>query len=188
MPVLQTGNFIQSRKLVKIPLLVLILLAGTFLSPLPSISQHQHGGHQMPGTPGKEGEKRMETAVGNEASPIRTFLLEGVKASFSITPMAEHKKMLTDMKMKVVVDPQATHNISVILTDTRSNLPIPDAVVKMKVIDPGGKEQVKLLDFIMCMNQYSGDFTLSEKGRYQLLILFKSSGQKKAAGFYYTLQ
>jgi len=172
----------------KFSLLIWAFLAAFCLASFPAMAQHQHGGHPIPGTPGKEGEKRMETVVGSEASPSRTFLLEGVKASFSIMPMAEHKKMLTDMKMKIEVDPQATHNIAVILTDTRSNLPITDAAVKMKVIDPKGKEQIKLLDFIMGMNQYSGDFTLSGKGRYQLLILFKSSGQKKAAGFYYTLQ
>ena len=102
--------------------------------------------------------------------------------------MAEHKKMLKDMKMKVEVDPQATHNIAVTLTDTRSNQPLNDAVVKMKVISPSGKDQVKLLDFIAGMNQYAGDFTLSAKGRYQILILFKSRGKKQAAGFYYLLK
>jgi hypothetical protein len=102
--------------------------------------------------------------------------------------MAEHKKMLKDMKMKVEVDPQATHNIAVTLTDTRSNLPISDAVVKMKVIDPKGKAQIKLLDFTAAMNQYAGDFTLPEKGRYQILILFKAGTQKQAAGFYYAMK
>ena len=56
--------------------------------------------------------------------------------------MADHKKMLQDMKMKVEVDPQATHNIAVTLTDTRSNLPLNDAVVKMKIIPR--KERSKL--------------------------------------------
>jgi len=165
-----------------------LLLIGIFLFPLPSFSQHQHGGHSMPGMPGMEGEKKMEPSLGQGTSPTRTFLLDDVKASFSIMPMVEHKKMLKDMKMKVEVDPQATHNIAVTLTDTRSNLPISDAVVKMKVISPNGKDQVKLLDFIMGMNQYAGDFTLSEKGRYQILILFKAGGKKQAAGFYYLLK
>ncbi|HYB20518.1 MAG TPA: hypothetical protein VEH09_06290, partial [Thermodesulfobacteriota bacterium] len=116
----------------------------------------------------------------------RTFLLEGgIKASFSIMPIAEHKKMLQDMKMKVEVDPKTTHNLAVILTDTRTNLPMKDAVVKMKIIDPKGKDQMRLLDFIAGMNQYAGDFTLAEKGRYQILILLKSGGKKQAAGFYY---
>lgn len=152
-------------------------------------AQHQHGGHAMPGMPGMEGEKKGEPEIGEEASPNRTFLLEGgFKASFTISPMAEYKKMLQEMKMKVEVDPQATHDIAVTLTDTRSNLPVANAVVKMKVIDPKGKEQTKLLDFTQAMNQYSGDFTLSEKGKYQILILFKASGKKYPAGFYYLMK
>jgi hypothetical protein len=86
------------------------------------------------------------------------------------------------------LDPQATHNIAVTLTDTRSNLPIGDLVVKMKVIDPKGKEQVKLLDAIPAMNQYGQNFDLTEKGRYQVLILFRNGGKKTAAGFYYRLK
>lgn len=152
----------------------------------PVLAQHQHGGHSMPDMPGMEGEKKTEMAPGDESSPTRAFLLEGgFKASFSIRPMAEHKKMLQEMKMKAEVDPQATHNIAVTLTDTRSNLPVTDAVVKMKLIDPKGTEQLKVLDFTQSMNQYSGDFTLSAKGKYQILILFKSGGKKYPAGFYY---
>jgi hypothetical protein len=151
------------------------------------IAQHHHGGMSMPAMPGMEGEKKMEPAVGRETSSNRTFLLDGVKASFSIRPMIEHKKMLQDMRMKVEVDPRATHNIAVTLYDTRNNQAIIDGVVKMKVIDPQGKEQTKLLDFMMGMNQYAGDFTLSGKGRYQILILLKAEGKKLAGGFYYRL-
>jgi hypothetical protein len=167
--------------------IILTLLLTVSFSPFTAFSQHQHGG--MSGLPGKEGEKKPELTIGNEASPNRTFLLPGgFKAAFSVMAMAEHKKMLQDMKMKVEVDPQATHNIAVTLSDTRTNLPITDAVVKMKVIDPKGKDQVKLLDFIAGMNQYAGDFTLSGKGRHQVLILFKAGGKKEAAGFYYLLK
>jgi len=170
--------------------LILTFLFFIFFWSFSAIAQHQHqhGGMSMPGMPGMEGEKKMEPSVGRETSSSRTFLLNDFKASFSIMAMPEHKKMLKDMKMKVEVDPQATHNIAVILTDTRTNQPISDAVVKMKVIDPKGKEQTKLLDFTMGMNQYAGDFTLSEKGRYQILILFKAGGKKEAAGFYYALK
>jgi hypothetical protein len=165
-------------------LTLLTLLLSAFFSPLTALGQHQHGG-----MPGMEGEKKPESTLGNEASPNRTFLLEGgIKAAFSIMPMAEHKKMLGDMKMKVEVDPNATHDIAVTLTDTRTNLPITDGVVKMKVIDPKGKDQIKLLDFTMAMNQYAGDFILSGKGRYQILVLFKAGGKEEAAGFYYLLK
>jgi hypothetical protein len=172
------------KRLFTIPVLLVVI----FLWPFLAIAQHQHGGMSMPGMPGMEGEKKGEVTIGNETSSSRTFLLDDVKASFSIMNMAEHKKMLKDMRMNLEVDPQATHNIAVTLTDTRTKLPITDAVVKMKVIDPKGKAQIKLLDFILAMNQYAGDFTLPEKGRYQILILFKAGGKKKAAGFYYALK
>jgi hypothetical protein len=158
-----------------------LLLTICFWS-FPAIAQHQHGGSPPP-APGRE--KKMEAAIGAEASPNRTFLMDGIKAAFSIMPMADHKKMLQEMKMKVEVDSQATHNIAVTLTDTRSNQTISDAVVKMKVIDPKGKDQVKLLDFTQAMNQYAGDFTLPGKGKYQILILFKYVGKKYPGGFYY---
>ena len=87
--------------------------------------------------------------------------------------------------MKVEIDPQATHNIAVTLTDTRTSQGVHDAIVKMKVISPKGKDQIKLLDYTPAMNQYGGDFILSDKGRYQILILFKFGGKKQAAGFYY---
>ena len=166
--------------------LVSILVA--FCLASPAWAQHQHGSHQSP-APAAAGAQKVESSAGKEASSSRTFLLEGdTKAVFSIMAMADHKKMLQDMKMKVEVDPQATHNIGVILTDTGSNLPLTDAVVKMKVIGPKGDEQIKLLDFTQAMNQYAGDFTLSEKGKYQILILFKSGGKKHPAGFYYVLK
>jgi len=181
----ESGRISVSRKLFSAFFLFLLAFS---LGTLSAVAQHQHGGHSMPGMPGMEGEKKTESSIGNEESQNRTFLLDGVKAAFMIMTMVDHKKMLQSMKMKMDVDPQATHNIAVTLTDTRSNQPIGDAAVKMKVIDPKGKDQVKMLDFIMGMNQYAGDFTLSEKGKYQILILFKAGGQKRAAGFHYLLK
>ena len=168
-------------------LITVIAMVLTIAWTIPALAQHQHhGGMSMPAP--EEGAKP-ESKVGNESSPNRTFLLEGgIKAAFSIMTMADHKKMLKDMNMKADVDPQATHNIAVTLTDTRTNMPLTDAVVKMKVIDSKGKEQIKLLDFMKGMNQYGGDFALAGKGRYQVLILFKWADKKYPAGFYYVLK
>jgi hypothetical protein len=173
------------RRMMKIGV-VFILAVFCFASP--GWAQHQHGSHPPP-APSTGGEKKAEPTTGNEASSSRTFLLDGtVKASFAILSMADHRKMLLEMKMKVEVDLQATHNIAVSLIDVRSNLPLNEAVVKMKVISPKGKEEGKILDHIPAMNQYSGDFALPEKGRYQILILFKSGGKKQAGGFYYRVK
>jgi len=162
---------------------ILLILAFIILSASSTVAQH--AGHQAPAA---AGEKKTEAPPGTETSSSRVFLLEGFKASFSIMDMAGHKKMLKDMKMKIEVDPQATHNIAVTLTDTRTNQVVHDAAVKMKVINPKGKDQIKLLDFTPAMNQYAEDFNLSEKGRYQILILFKADGKKRAGGFYYNLK
>jgi hypothetical protein len=170
----------------KILFIIGALLLAICLGSFPVSAQHQHG---RPPAPASGGEKKTESAVGAQTSLSRTFLLEGnIKAAFSIMAMADHKKMLQDMKMKVEVDPQTTHNIAVTLTDTGSNLPLTDVVVKMKIIAPKGTEQIKLLDFTQAMNQYAGDFILSEKERYQILILFKSGGKKHPAGFFYVLK
>jgi len=160
-----------------------VFLLAFSLGPLSAAAQH--AGHQAPAA---AGEKKTEAPPGKETSLTRTFLLEGFKASFSIMDMASHKKMLKDMNMKIEIDSQATHNIAVTLTDTRTNQVVHDAAVKMKVINPKGKDQIKLLDFTPAMNQYAGDFNLSDKGRYQVLILFKSGGMKRTAGFYYSLK
>jgi hypothetical protein len=165
----------------------LIFLLAAFRLAVPAWAQHQHGPHPSPAP--AAGEIKTEAVAGDEASSRRTFILDdSVKASFAITPMAAHRKLLQEMKMKFDPDPRATHNIAVSLTEARSNRFLDEAVVRMKVISPRGKEEVKLLDQIPAMNQYAGDFALPEKGRYQILILFKSGGKKQAGGFYYQLK
>ena len=61
---------------------ILVCLLPIFHSSFSAFAQHQHqhGGMSMPGMPGMEGEKKMESAIGNEASTSRTFLVDGVKA------------------------------------------------------------------------------------------------------------
>lgn len=177
----KAGRILVSRKLFST---FLVFLLAFSLGTLSAVAQH--AGHQAPAPGG--GEKKIDTLPGKDTSSTRTFLLEGFKGSFSIVDRAGHKKMLKEMKMKVEIDPQATHNISVILTDTRTNQPVQDAIVKMKVISPKGKDQMKLLDFTPAMSQYASDFTLPEKGRYQILILFQAEEKKRAAGFYFVLK
>ena len=164
---------------------VAFVLVALFFA-VPGRAQHQHG---SPQTLAGGGGQKEESRTGDEASANRVFILNGrLKAQFAITPMAEHQKMLRAMKMKVEPDPRATHNIAVTLISVSTNLPFNEAVVKMKVISPKGQEEVKLLDQIPAMNQYSGDFPLAEKGRYQILILFKAEGKKQAGGFYFQLR
>ena len=67
----------------KFSFVILAFLLSIVLWPFSAIAQHQHEGMSMPGMPGMESEKKMESNIGDETTSSRTFLLDGVKASFS---------------------------------------------------------------------------------------------------------
>lgn len=138
-----------------------------------SFAQHSHGGMSM-GTPMK-----MET---------KEVLVEGVKVTFQIMANDEHKKMLKDMKMKEDIESGTTHNITVTLKDEKVQKEITDAQVNMKVVDPKGKDQVKSLKYEDMMKSYDAYFNLKEKGKYQVMILFKVGDRKRTAGIYYEIK
>ena len=141
------------------------LLVLSFFYALPSFSaQHQHGGMSM-GMPMK-----MDT---------KEVIVEGVKVTFQLMDNEEHKKMLKDMKMKEDIEPGTTHIISVTLTDVKSQKEMTDAQINMKVIDPKGKDQIKPLKYQEMMKSYEAYFNLPEKGKYQVIILFKIGDQKR---------
>jgi len=138
-----------------------------------SFAQHSHGGMSM-GTPMK-----MET---------KEVLVEGVKVTFQIMANDEHKKMLKDMKMKEDIESGTTHNITVTLKDEKVQKEITDAQVNMKVVDPRGKDQIKSLKYEDVMKSYDAYFNLKEKGKYQVMILFKVGDRKRTAGIYYEIK
>lgn len=145
-----------------------------FFAIVPSVAlaQHQHGG-------AKSEPMKMDT---------KEVLVEGVKAVFQVMSNQEHKKMLADMKMKEQPEAGTTHNITVVLVDNQTQKEITDAVVKMKVIEPGGGDQIKTLKTEKEMKSYDGYFKLSEKGKYQLLISFAVGGKTRNAGVYYEMR
>jgi uncharacterized protein YfaS (alpha-2-macroglobulin family) len=96
--------------------------------------------------------------------------------------------MLKDMKMKEDVEPGTTHNITVMLKDEKTKKEITDAQITMKVIDPKGKDQIKSMKFEGEMKSYDAYFNLPEKGKYQVMILFKSGEKKGTAGIYYEVK
>jgi hypothetical protein len=88
-------------------------------------------------------------------------VVEGVQAEFQVMTLAS-------MNMK---DPKGkTHHIMVKLVDVSSQKQIGNAVGKIKLISPTGKEQVESLQ------NYSGilaaNFTFDEKGKYGVICLF----------------
>ena len=151
---------------------VLAIVAFFVLLPSASLAQHQHGG-------AKSEPMKMDT---------KEVMVEGVKAVFMVMANKEHIKMLADMKMNEKPEAGTTHNITVVLKDDQTQKEITDAVVKMKVIDPAGKDQIKTLKAEKEMKSYDGYFKLSEKGKYQLLISFKVGEKTRNAGVYYEVK
>jgi hypothetical protein len=148
------------------------LAVGLFILSSLAFAQHQHGGMSM-------GESmKMES---------KDVLVEGVKVSFTVMANDEHLKMLKDMNMKEDIEPGTTHNISVTLKDEKSQKEITNAQVTMKVVDPKGKDQVKPLKFEEMMKTYGGYFNIPEKGKYQIMVLFKIGEKKRTAGVYWDI-
>jgi hypothetical protein len=137
-----------------------------------AMAQHMHGG------------------MGSSTMKMDTkeVLVEGTKVTFQIMANEEHQKMLKDMKMKEDIEPGTTHNITVTLKDEKSQKDITDATVNMKVVDPAGKDQIKPLKYDDSMKSYDAYFNLKEKGKYQVMILFKAGEKKSSAGIYYEIK
>ncbi len=146
-----------------------IMVIGLFVFCSVSMAQHGHGATSM----------KMET---------REVLVEGVKVVFQIMKNDEHKKMLKDMKMKEDIEPGTTHNITLTLKDEKTQKEITNAEVQMKVIDPKGKDQIKALKYEGEMKSYDAYFNLPAKGKYQVLVLFKTGEKKGTAGIYYEIK
>jgi len=150
-----------------------ILVVGLFFLSSVSLAQHSHGGMST-GT-----QMKMDT---------KEVFVEGVKVTFQIMANDEHRKMLKDMKMEEVIEPGTTHNITVILKDDKTQKEITGAQINMKVVDPKGKDQIKTLKYENMMKSYDTYLNLQEKGKYQVMILFKIGEQKRTAGIYYDLK
>jgi hypothetical protein len=157
----------------KILIIAAMLVLSVFLFPSFPFAQHSHGGMSM-GTPMK-----MDT---------KEVIVEGVRVTFQIMTNDEHIKMLKDMKMQEDIESGTTHNITVILKDEKVQKEIPNAQMNMKVVDPKGKDQVKTPKYEDLMKSYDAYFNLPEKGKYQVMILFKIGDQKRTAGIYYDLK
>jgi hypothetical protein len=150
-----------------------VSILSLFVLPSFSLAQHSHGGMLM-GTPMK-----MDT---------KEVIVQGVRVTFQIMANDEHKKMLQDMKMKEDIESGTTHNITVTLKDEKTQKEITNAQINMKVVDSKGKDQIKALKYEDMMKSYDAYFNLPEKGKYQVMILFKIGEQKRTAGIYYDLK
>ena len=156
---------------------------GLLFCAQPGWAQHQHGSHPS-ARARRPGKKKADSITGRRVFLRRIFLLDGSRQGFfrhHAHGRAQEDAPGDENESRGGSPGHPQYRVSLI--DVRSNLPLNEAVVKMKVISPTGKEEVKILDHIPAMNQYSGDFALPEKGRYQILILFKSGEKSRLADF-----
>ena len=106
-----------------------------------------------------------------------TMVEKNIRAEFQIMSLAS-------MNMK---DPNgATHHVMVKLYHDSMNHPIKNAVGKVKLIGPNGKEQTNLL------KNYNGifaaNFTFGEKGKYGVICLAKVGEEKYLYKFWYSYE
>ena len=106
-----------------------------------------------------------------------TMVEKNIRAEFQIMSLAS-------MNMK---DPNgATHHVMVKLYHDSMNHPIKNAVGKVKLIGPNGKEQTNLL------KNYNGifaaNFTFGEKGKYGVICLVKVGEEKYLYKFWYSYE
>jgi hypothetical protein len=157
----------------KLVLIVGIVVLGCFVLSSLSLAQHSHGGMSM-------------------AQPMKMYtkdvMVEGINVTFQIMENDEHQKMLKEMKMKEAIEPGTTHNITVTLKDAKTQKEITNAQITMKVIDPKGQDQIRSLKYEDPMKSYDAYFKLPDKGKYQVIMLFKIGEQKRTAGIYYEIK
>ena len=128
----------------------------------------KHGGHGSASDHKNMNHGAMGGTFSHEA------VVDGVRAEFQVMS-------LEAMKMK---DQEGnTHHVMVKFFDQSTKKQIKNAAGKIKVIAPDGKEQVADL------KDYSGifaaNFTVGDKGKYGIICLFKTGGEKRVVKFWY---
>jgi len=123
--------------------------------------------------------------------PMSTLTVDGYILNYSVQTADEHKKMMTDMKIdpaKMKMTPQATHFFSLEMKGADGKV-VDNAVVRVKIIDPDQKDQIQWAEFLKEMNHFSCDFNMQKKGKYGVIVLFKTADEKKhIAKFWHELK
>jgi hypothetical protein len=100
--------------------------------------------------------------------------VDGLEAEFQVMSLAS---------MNMTSDTGETHHIMVSFKDADSGEPVKDAIGKVKVIGPDGKEQISPL------KNYSGilaaNFSFPAPGKYGVICLVKQADEKRVFKFWY---
>ena len=135
------------------------------------------GHHDTSG--GEAGHENMDhgSSRDNDGTFKHEMMTDGVHAEFQVMSLKS---------MNMTDDQGNTHHIMVKMYTDGKKQPVKEAIGKIKVIAPDGKEQVNSL------KNYSGilaaNFTFPQPGKYGVICLSKVDGQKKLFKFWYTHQ
>lgn len=148
--------------------LIILILVLSFGSLAIAGTAHQSQDHKSGSQPGT-----MKSGVAGDTFTHQA-VVEGVRAEFQVMSLAS-------MNMK---DPEGnTHHVMVKFFDESSQDQIKNAVGKITLIGPSGKERVETL------KNYNGIFaanlTFAEKGQYGVICLFEMDGKKRLVKFWY---
>jgi hypothetical protein len=121
---------------------------------------------------------------GHKADVAHEEIVDGVKATFRVMGMDEHLKA---MKMEMPKGVKDTHHIAVEFKDAKSGKALTEGEVKAKVQAPDKAEQVK--DLMGMQGHFGGDFDLSKKGKYGVMVKFVlKDGKVRSTKFWYTVK
>ncbi|HYA02799.1 MAG TPA: hypothetical protein VEI04_06770 [Syntrophobacteria bacterium] len=135
-----------------------------------SMSQSPHQGHGDMSSTGA-GTMGPASAAGMFTHQV---VDQGVRAEFQIMSMAS-------MNMKDAAG--ATHHVMVKFVREGTNEQIRDAIARVRVVSPSGKEQVETLKGDGGI--YAASFTLADKGTYGVVCVFKVGDQQHLVKFSY---
>lgn len=118
-----------------------------------------------------------------EGMSMKALDIDGYRVNFHIMDHAATHRYMDNMghkdhKMKEGM----THYIMMDITD-KAGKKIKKAKVKVKIIDPDKKSQEKML--MSMMGHFGTEFDMKQKGKYQIMTLFKVGGKKHKGGFLY---
>ena len=123
-------------------------------------------------------------------TPTKEVTVDGIKVLFWVETMMEHHRMMKKMGVPMegmMMDADSTHEIAVSLIEEATQKSITDAAINLKIIRPDGSHQTKMAMWMKGMDHYGNDFKMDQKGKYQILTLFKVGEKKHKTGFYYDL-
>ena len=111
-------------------------------------------------------------------------VIDGVKATFTITPMQE---AMAEMGMPMPHGVKETHHVSASFNDMKSGKALTSGEVMVKIMAPDKSEQTRNLPAMH--GHFGADFALAKQGKYGVMCKFKlTDGTVRSATFWYEIK